>query len=218
MQRGACDVEAGDDVFVLVEKAVAIGVFEDGDLVRAFFTTRRRKRDFVELRTQVLVVADDFQSGGELVLAIHGDPHAAFAVPAHIKWLLHIWLGSHEVDDDVAARFELLHGLRSGRGRRVIAHHAAAWACLHDFFHGVIAGDVVGFDVRISGEGRGAEREKEKTRFHIGRNKPAQRDHFLLTYHGLRYFRGDEKIDTHADFRFITFSNPRAPWLTPIPK
>jgi hypothetical protein len=71
---GAGDVEAGDDVGVLVEGAVAIRVFEDGDLVRTLFTARRGQGDLVELGAQVLVVTDDFQSGGELVLAILRDP------------------------------------------------------------------------------------------------------------------------------------------------
>ena len=168
MQRCAGDVQAGDDILVLVEKAVAVRVFEDGDLVRALRPARRRRRNLVKLRPQVLVVADDFQSGGELILAIHRDPHAALRVPTDIKRLLHIRLGGHEVDRHVAAQLELLHGLRRRRRRRVISHHAAAGPRLHDLFHGLVAGDVVEFDLRVGGEGGAAEREEEKARIHGG--------------------------------------------------
>ena len=95
MQRGAGDVEPGDDVLMLVEKAVAIGIFKDGDLVRPLFTPWRRQRHLVKLGAQVLVIADDLQPGGELILTVLRHPHAAFGVPAHIQRLLHHRLAGH---------------------------------------------------------------------------------------------------------------------------
>ena len=152
MQRGAGDVQAGDHVLVLVKEAVSIRVFKDGDLVCALLPTRRRQGHLVKLGAQVLVVADDLEPGGKLVLAVLHHPHAALGVPAGIKRLLHHGLGGHEVDRHIAARLEFFQGLQRRSGRGVVAHHPASGAGFHDLLHRLIAGDCIGLDVGISGE------------------------------------------------------------------
>ena len=59
----------------------------DGDLVLAAKVVGRRWRDLVEDGTEVAIVFDHLQPGGEGVLQILNHPEAAALVEIHVKWL-----------------------------------------------------------------------------------------------------------------------------------
>ena len=151
-QGGGGDVEAFQDVGMLIERAGTLRVFEDGDDVGPFFAAGRRQGDFVELGADVLVVADDLEPGGERVLEILGDPEAPLRIPAAVDGLSDRGLRGHEVDGEVRSGGEFLQRLRRLRGRSVIGHHAAAFEGLHDLFDLFVArlGGIRGYEA--SGE------------------------------------------------------------------
>ena len=139
-QGGAGDVEAGENVGVLVEKAVAIAVLKHGDFVSPLWSARRRRRHLVKFGAQVRVVADDLQAGGKLVLPVEGDPHSPLGVPARVQRLLHGWLGGHEVNGEVGAQLESFHRFLSRCRRGVIGQRASAGEGLNDLLNLLVAG------------------------------------------------------------------------------
>ena len=167
MKGGAGDVQAGDDIGVLVKKAIAIGVFEYGDFVRAFGSAGWRRWDLVELGAQVLVVADDLEASGELVLQVLGDPETTFAVPTGVERLGDFGFGGHEVDGEVGAHLETFEGFLRCGGGRVIGQGAAAGEGFDDVAHLIGADHGLASGLSVShGAAERQRGEEEGTQFH----------------------------------------------------
>ena len=92
------DVQPIDERLVLVEHAVAIGVFVDGDLVTSLHATRRRFGNLVIDRAPEVVAAHGRQAGRRRVLQILHDPHPAAFIEVQEDRLAHDRLGEHLLD------------------------------------------------------------------------------------------------------------------------
>jgi hypothetical protein len=100
------DIEAIDEGFDVLEAAVAVAVFVDGDFVPAFVVVRRRRRDHIENGAEVFVVANDFEAGWKGILEVLNDPHAPTFVEVEKDRLANVGLGGDEFDFEVAGNFE----------------------------------------------------------------------------------------------------------------
>jgi hypothetical protein len=100
------DVQSRQYILTAFVAAVAIPVLEHRDDVVATYALGRGQWHAVEARTQVVVVLDDADAGGELVLAILHHPEAPARVPRHEERLLDVGLGRHEFDAQAFAQAE----------------------------------------------------------------------------------------------------------------
>jgi hypothetical protein len=84
---GGGNIQPGDDIAMGIVDAIAIGIFEDRDLVGSFHSVRRRLRNLVELGAKMVVILHDPESLRELILEILGHPHPTPGVPTDMKGL-----------------------------------------------------------------------------------------------------------------------------------
>lgn len=83
------------------ERAIAIGVFVDGDTIFSGEVVRGRWWDLVVDRAPELVVTNLGESGGFGVLSVFDDPEAAAFIEAEVEGLGDGGFGEDEVDGEV---------------------------------------------------------------------------------------------------------------------
>ena len=86
----------------------------------------------------MLVVTDDLQPRGKLVLQVLHEPQPPARIPAHVERLTRIRLAGPHVDGEAVAHLERLQRLAGRRRRRIIAHQAAALERLHHLAHLIV--------------------------------------------------------------------------------
>ena len=79
-----------------------------------------------KLRAEMMVVTDDLQPGGKLILKILRDPEPAARIEAHVERLRHGRLGRDEIDRQPFAQRERLQ--RIGRRERLASHRSTCRA------------------------------------------------------------------------------------------
>jgi hypothetical protein len=116
----AGEIQAGNEVLGARETAVALLIFEDGELVRALGAVRRRIGDFVVLGAEELIDFDRLQAGGSRVLQVLEYPQAALVVEADGNRLPDVRLAGDELDLESHGH---LHALDGVFGRKSLAMH-----------------------------------------------------------------------------------------------
>jgi hypothetical protein len=92
------DVQARDDILVSVECAIAVRVFQHGDLVHTPDTVGWRCRYGVESSPQVLVVRGDVEAGGKRILEVLDDPQPSAIVEVQVDGLANHRLRRDQLD------------------------------------------------------------------------------------------------------------------------
>jgi len=105
------EIQTGDEVLGAIRAAVAVGVFEDRDLVFANGTVRRRLGHAVVFGAQVAVDIDGLQAGRVRILQVLDDPHPAAVVEGHGDGLPHVGFGGEQFDVEAVGHFEPPLGL-----------------------------------------------------------------------------------------------------------
>ena len=76
-------IQSGDEVLEFIRDAIAVRIFANRDPVRALRPARRRLRDAIIFRAEILIHAHCCQPGGIRILQILHNPHAAAFIEAH---------------------------------------------------------------------------------------------------------------------------------------
>ena len=117
MSNGSDDIKPVEKRLVIVEDAVAIGVFMDGDLVVAALVVGWRERNLVVSCTPIVVATDDLQTRGRGILKVLNDPQTAALVEIDEHRLADNRLRQNEIERKIVGCGETLLSERS-RGRR----------------------------------------------------------------------------------------------------
>ena len=119
MSERGDDVHAVEERGVLVEDAVALGIFVDrDDVLAAEFAADRmggRRRDFVINHAPEDVPADDFQPGRVRVLDILHHPKPAALIEGQRQRLLDDRLRKHLIEAQIVRRLERPGGVGGGK-------------------------------------------------------------------------------------------------------
>ena len=134
-QDGIGHVQSINEHLVLVERAIAIRVFVNGNHITAAIMIRRRRRNLVVVGAVILVAAEHLHAGGIRILTILRDPEPAARVIAQVRRLRDERFMQQLLDDEIIGGFELRRGFCRRKLRAVdelcrFAEHAVALVIL----------------------------------------------------------------------------------------